>query len=228
MGEMIGNIAHQWRQPLNTAALLVQEMQLDYEDGKLDDAAVRAFSSQLLGVIDRMSVTIDDFRDFFQPNRAVVDFSVEEAVLTSLSFVEPAFRSLGIRLEVQKTNSGRLRGHPNEFSQVLLNILNNAKDALAGKDMEDKAVVVGLATVDGRQQITITDSGGGIPDEVLPKIFDPYFTTKGPGAGTGIGLFMSKTIVERNMGGQLLVRNARLGRARGAEFTLDLPSADPS
>ncbi|MEI8095439.1 MAG: ATP-binding protein [Spirochaetales bacterium] len=225
MGEMIGNIAHQWRQPLNTTALLVQEMQLDFDDGKLDKATMDDFSSRLLTVIEAMSSTIDDFRDFFKPNREKVLFSVEHAVETALSFVGPAFKESSIDLVLTKDNPGQLQGYPNELSQVLLNILNNAKDAVAQAQPSRRVVRVCLSAEPGQQIITISDSGGGIPAKVLPKIFDPYFTTKAPGQGTGIGLFMSRTIVERNMGGRLLVSNITLDdQTAGAEFRLELPS----
>jgi signal transduction histidine kinase len=222
MGEMIGNIAHQWRQPLNTLALLVQELEFEFEDRTLDSAGVRDFAAQMLGVIDRMSTTIDDFRDFFKPNKEKVTFSVEATVLTTLSFVEAAFKSHSIEIRVEKENPGVLLGYPNEFSQVLLNILNNAKDVLVDRNPEQKVVRIRIGTLEGHQVVAVADSGGGIAPAVLPKIFDPYFTTKGPGKGTGIGLFMSRTIIERNMGGRLSVRNTTFGPGlTGAEFILE-------
>jgi|GEM_PF-4463639 signal transduction histidine kinase len=223
MGEMIGNIAHQWRQPLNTAALLVQELQMRCYEDQLDRPAVDKFADDLLGVIDQMSSTIDDFRDFFKPNKAKVEFSVEAAVLTALSFVEPAFKNHSIRVVVETANPGMLSGYPNEFSQVVLNILNNAQDVLVNAPADRRAVRLRLGRKEGRPTVSIADSGGGIPDAIVEKIFDPYFTTKGPGKGTGIGLFLCKTIIERNMGGRILVRNTEIEPGlRGAEFTLEL------
>lgn len=223
MGEMIGNIAHQWRQPLNTVALLVQELEVKALDGPLDGASVAEFSAQTLAVLDRMSTTIDDFRDFFRPNKAKVPFAVEPLVTTALSFVEPAFKNHSIEVILENLHPGTLVGYPNELSQVLLNILNNARDALIEGNQARKAVRIRLQTLGNRTTITIADSGGGIPPDILPKIFDPYFSTKGPSKGTGLGLFMCQVIVERNMGGRISARNIEFEPGvMGAEFLLEL------
>lgn len=223
MGEMIGNIAHQWRQPLNTAALLVQDLQLDYRDGALTAAGVDVFVEQMLAVIDKMSTTIDDFRDFFRPNRAKVEFALEAEVASALSFVEPAFKSASITVQLELGKGMTVLGYPNELAQVLLNLFNNARDVLAERNPERKVVRVRLERRRGHAQLSVVDSGGGIDEAILPKIFDPYFTTKGPRSGTGIGLFLSRTIVERNLGGSLIVRNLNWGDGlRGAEFVIEL------
>lgn len=223
MGEMIGNIAHQWRQPLNTAALMVQELQMRFDEDGLDRGTMDKFVGDLLAVIDKMSTTIDDFRDFFKPNKAKVEFSVEAAVMTTLSFVESAFKNHSIRVVVESSDPGALVGYPNEFSQVVLNILNNAQDVLIETQPAEKVVRLRLGRVGERHRVSIADSGGGIPDSIIGKIFDPYFTTKGPGKGTGIGLFLCKTIIERNMGGRILMRNTAIEPGLwGAEFTLEL------
>jgi signal transduction histidine kinase len=114
-------------------------------------------------------------------------------------------------------------GYPNEVSQVLLNILNNAKDVLDDRAPARRLVRVRVESFETRQRISIADSGGGIPEDQLPKVFDPYFTTKGPGNGTGLGLFMCKTIVERNMGGRIFARNIELEPGVfGAEFVVEI------
>jgi len=223
MGEMIGNIAHQWRQPLNTVALLVQDLELQALEGPLDFRTIQEFSSQTMAVVDTMSTTIDDFRDFFRPNKEKVAFSTEAMTLLALSFVEPAFKHKSIEVVVEKISPGTMFGYPNELSQVLLNILNNARDVFDERQPARRLVRVRMESVDQRQRISIADSGGGIPDDVLPKVFDPYFTTKGPGTGTGLGLFMCKTIVERNMGGRITARNIDLEPGvRGAEFMVEI------
>jgi len=223
MGEMIGNIAHQWRQPLNVVALHVQELQMRFDEGSLDGSGMGRFTEDVLSVVEKMSTTIDDFRDFFNPNKEKVEFSVETAVATTLSFVESAFKNHSIHLVLEKDAPGMVWGYPNEFSQVVLNILNNAQDILNERNPPRKIVRVRLGTVHGRQQVSIADTGGGIPKVIFGKIFDPYFTTKGPGKGTGIGLFLCKTIIERNMGGRITVRNTDLEPGlTGAEFTVEI------
>lgn len=222
MGEMIGNIAHQWRQPLNVVALMVQELQMRYADGRLDSSGMDSFAEEILTVVERMSSTIDDFRDFFKPNKDKVSFSLDASVMTTLSFVDSSFKNHSINLVVDSDSPGTLVGYPNEVSQVLLNILNNAQDVLTTTNPPRKEVRIRLWSVDGHPRVSITDSGGGVPEAILDKIFDPYFTTKGPGKGTGIGLFMSKTIIERNMGGRISVRNVEWEPGmQGAEFTLE-------
>lgn len=224
MGEMIGNIAHQWRQPLNTVALLVQELELKAWDGPLDRSAIGEFSTQTLAVIDRMSTTIDDFRDFFRPNKAKVVFALEPLVTTALSFVEPAYKNHSIEILLENSQPATVFGYPNELSQVLLNVLNNARDALIERRALRKAVRIRVLTRGAWTVISVADSGGGIPPEVLPKIFDPYFSTKGPAKGTGLGLFMCQMIVERNMGGRISARNLEFEPGiPGAEFQIELP-----
>jgi len=220
MGEMIGNIAHQWRQPLNTAALYVQDLEMAYQAGEVDGKYVAGFSNNMMDVIQTMSNTIDDFRDFFRPNRSLESFSVEESVMKAVSFLAPSFKHQNIRLEFHIGTAGRLVGSANEYSQVVLNLLNNARDQLLRSNGE-RLVDIALDSADGHQIVRISDTGGGIPEPIIGRIFDPYFSTKGPTSGTGIGLFMSRTIIETNMGGKLQVRNVELiPGVPGAEFTI--------
>lgn len=222
MGEMIGNIAHQWRQPLHVVALLVQDLQMRFADGHLDQKGIDAFADDVLAVVDSMSATIDDFRDFFKPNKVATAFSLDSAVMTSLSFLEPSFRNHSIETVVDRVSVGTLVGYPNEFSQVILNILNNAQDVLNATNPSRKLVRIRLWSAGGRPRVSVADTGGGVPQDIVDRIFDPYFTTKAPGKGTGIGLFMCKTIVERNMGGRITVGRAEiLPGLPGAEFTLE-------
>jgi len=135
-----------------------------------------------------------------------------------LSLVGGSFQNLQIRVEVNTGTDPVITGYPNEFSQVILNILNNAKDALVARAPVEPAISITLHEELGRTVVIIRDNAGGIPEEILDKIFDPYFTTKGPEQGTGLGLFMAKTIIETNMGGQLTVANT----GDGAEFRIEV------
>jgi len=219
LGEMISNIAHQWRQPLNELGLIVQELPMMYEKGNLDRDYLKASVAKFMKLLSHTSRTIDDFRNFFKPDKEKVTFKVQEAVEKTLSLVEESFRQLRITITVTAAGEPVINGHPNEFSQVILNILFNARDAfLARKDDRPRAIAIEIFSEGGRGVVTVADNAGGIPEEILDKIFDPYFTTRGPNQGTGIGLYMSKIIIEKNMPGRLSVRNT----AEGAEFRIEV------
>jgi C4-dicarboxylate-specific signal transduction histidine kinase len=143
---------------------------------------------------------------------------VTEATAGTLSLVEDSFRDWNIAVEVVTKDDPIIYGYQNEFGQVLLNILNNARDVLTERGTEDPRVTITIDSEDSRAVLTVADNAGGIPEEIMDKIFDPYFTTKGPQQGTGVGLFMSKSIIEKNMGGRLSARNT----ADGAEFRIEV------
>lgn len=218
LGEMIGNIAHQWRQPLNTLGLLVQQAPLFYDLGEVDKEFLDDLSKRSMEVIHHMSQTIDDFRNFFKPNKEKVVFKVKEVVASTISLMEGSFQGQHINVNVQITGDPVIFGFPNEFSQVLINILANARDVLIERNIPTPQIKVTVGTEEGKGVVTISDNAGGISEEIIHKIFDPYFTTKGPQAGTGVGLFMSSTIIRKNMGGQLTVRNI----PGGAEFKIEI------
>jgi len=218
LGEMIGNIAHQWRQPLNTLALLVQELAWYFDHDKFSRDYLVASVTRAMQVINHMSRTIDGFRNFFEPDKEKVDFRVAEVLAQAVAIVEAAFSDVKPAILVEADADIILNGCANEFSQVLLNILVNAKDALIDRKVPEPHVTVRLFRERGRVVLTIGDNAGGIPATIIDKIFDPYFTTKGPDRGTGIGLFMSKTIIEKNLHGTLSVRNT----PEGAEFRIEV------
>jgi len=218
LGEMIGNIAHQWRQPLNTLALIVQELPWYYDHGQFSKEYLDANVTRAMQVINHMSKTIDGFRNFFEPNKERLSFRVSDVLAQTISMVEAAFHELRLEIEVQAEPDIFVDGNPNEFSQVILNILMNAKDALLERKVDTPKVVVRLFQEAAKAVLTVSDNAGGIPLDIIDKIFDPYFTTKGPDQGTGIGLFMSKTIIEKNMNGTLSARNTETG----AEFRIEV------
>jgi len=218
MGEMIGNIAHQWRQPLNNLGLIVQQLPLFYKFGELTQESLDESVMQSMNIILHMSKTIDDFRNYFRPDKEKVEFKVRETIDTTLSLIKDTFKNHHISIEVVAKNDPIIHGYRNEFAQVLLNILNNARDILTERATDNPKVMITASSEGGRAVVTITDNAGGIPEEIMGKIFDPYFTTKGPQEGTGVGLFMSKTIIEKNMGGKLTGRNI----ANGAEFRIEV------
>ncbi len=219
MGEMISNIAHQWRQPLNSVGMIVQDLLLEYETGKFDRGYLEDSVAKAMESIFHMSQTIDDFRDFFKPDKKMVSFKVRQIVVKTLSLVQENFKSLGIKVEVNARDDASITGYPNEYSQVILNILLNARDAFEERK-KDKPRVVTITQFkeNDRAVVTIADNAGGVPEEIMDKIFEPYFTTKGPDKGTGVGLYMSNTIIRRSMHGYLTVRNIE----GGAEFRIEV------
>jgi C4-dicarboxylate-specific signal transduction histidine kinase len=173
---------------------------------------------QSMKLIQHMSKTIDDFSNFFRPDKEMAEFRVSEAIKNVLLLIEDSFKSQKIHIEVTAKHDPAINGYPNEYAQVLLNILNNARDALIEKEIEDPMVSISVFAEGDRAVVTISDNAGGIPEEIMSKIFAPYFTTKGPQSGTGVGLYMSKTIIEKNMDGRLMVCNI----ADGAEFRIEV------
>jgi PAS domain S-box-containing protein len=219
MGEMIGNIAHQWRQPLNALGLLLENVKDAYEYDELDRESLGNSVADGKRLIQKMSSTIDDFRNFFRPHLVKSAFGLRETAEETVRLVEASYLNHNIRIGNRVPADIRASGHANEFSQVLLNLLSNAKDVLV-----ERRVAAGRVEVDARPEagfavLTVADNGGGIPPEVLPKIFDAYYTTKE--SGTGIGLYMSKLIVE-HMGGTITAAEGE----EGAVFTIRLPLAE--
>ena len=219
MGEMIGNIAHQWRQPLNALSLVLQNINFAYEMDDLNEEFMNKSIEKANLLTNTMSKTIDDFRNFFKPNKQEVEFFLSDAVKNAISLIESTFQHHNITVESKINDDVNIKGFPNEFSQVIVNILNNAKDAIIENKISSGNVLINVEKIENNAVISIMDNAGGIPDNILEKIFNPYFTTKEEGKGTGIGLYMSKTIIETNMNGKLEVENIE----NGAKFTIIIP-----
>lgn len=216
MGEMLGNIAHQWRQPLNAIGILVQNLMEHEKAGQLDRAYLEKTVIKTMDLILHMSRTIDDFRNFFKTDKERTMFSLKSVVEKALSFVSASYADHGINSQLICDEDISVSGYPNEFSQALLNIFNNALEIFKERLTVNPRVTACIRRENKHTKITITDNAGGIPSGILNKIFEPFFTTKE--MGTGIGLYMAKTIIEKNMGGKLVARNTD----DGAEFLIEL------
>ena len=219
MGEMIGNIAHQWRQPLNALSLVLQNINFAYEMDDLSEEFMHKSMDKANLLTNTMSKTIDDFRNFFKPNKQEVEFFISDAIKNAISLIESTFQHHNITIESKINDDANIKGFPNEFSQVVLNILNNAKDAIIENNIGSGKVLINVEKIDNKATISVIDNAGGIPNNILEKVFNPYFTTKEEGKGTGIGLYMSKNIIETNMNGKLLVENIE----NGAKFVIIVP-----
>ncbi len=214
MGEMIGNIAHQWRQPLNAIGIIIQNIMGAYEFNKLDIEYLNTAVEKSLQILKHMSQTIDDFRNFFKPNKEKELFSLMETIRKTVSFLMVSFQEYNINIEIKIEKDIKIMGYQNEYNQVILNIINNAKDVIIERKIPDPEIIIKLFEQNNKSAVSIYDNAGGIEENIIEKIFDPYFTTKEK--GTGIGLYMSKMIIEKNMGGRLTVRNTK----NGVEFLI--------
>jgi PAS domain S-box-containing protein len=218
MGEMINFIAHQWRQPLNTLGLYLQELPVVYDTQGFSKEYLETIIHESMQLILHMSRTIDDFRDYFRSDKEKESFSVNQVIVKTLSLIEKIFNDQRIYIALQTDGDPVINGYPNEYAQVLMNIMMNSRDAIVERKAVDGRILIRSFAEGGKVVVTVTDNAGGIANEIVDKLFDPYFTTKGPDAGTGIGLFMSKTIIEENMGGKLTFQN----RGSGAEFRIEV------
>ena len=236
IGEMIANIAHQWRQPLgaiNAALISVRsKLGLDYFDleSKKGREECRQFLDETFCDIDEyvqlLSTTIDDFRNFFKPQKEQREYDISEVVQKSVKLLKANFHNSRIEI-VDESRSIRLYGYSNELAQVLINLLNNARDALENRnDRTRKLILISTKKENDHVKLSVQDSGGGVCEEIMDKIFEPYFTTKHSSQGTGIGLYMVQEII-RHMHGSIKVENKTFSydgeEYRGACFEIIIP-----
>ena len=220
MGEMIENIGHQWRQPLNSLSALFSRILISYKKGSLNESVVSNSTKQASRIILQMSETINDFRDFFRVDKEFVECKVSEVIDKALNIIEPTIRTKNIILNIYSKHDTIFSCLKNELAQVLVNILANAIDAITLNHIERGEISISIEDQNGDVVIAIDDNAGGLPETLIDKIFEPYFTTKESSGGTGIGLYMSKIIVEQHMKGKLEVENGLLG----ASFKIIIPN----
>lgn len=235
VGEMLGAIAHQWRQPLNTLSTYISSLQAAHYNNKLSKVFVDKLITGANQQIQFMSKTIDDFRNFSKPSKSKGAVDVFKVIINAVKLMEAQVKHAGITLTVvNKTGESSLMffGYQNEFVHVLVNILVNAKDAILQRaqdvgETDFSNTIKVIITHDQKSIILeVSDNGCGIPEDLMPRIFNPYFTTKGSASGSGLGLYMSKMIVEKDMNGSLVAENT----GTGAKFLIKLNkiSADSS
>ena len=200
--------------------MLIANLQFAQMDNDLSTEFMDKSANTANRLIQKMSSTINDFRNFFSPDKEKSAFSALQQIRQAVGLVEAAFKNSNISIVINAEKDCTLNGFPNEYSQVLLNLLSNAKEAIQAIETLPGLITISLTRETGMGVVKICDTGGGIPDTVLDKIFEPYFSTKN--MGTGIGLYMSKMIIERNMNGFISAHNVE----SGAEFIVSLPLAE--
>jgi signal transduction histidine kinase len=217
MGEMINNIAHQWRQPLNALGLVLGNLKDAQRFNELTPAYLENQCTEGWRYIENMSHTINDFRNFFSPSKSPEIFSLRDAIQQASTLVYASLKAHKIELDIDAPTDINITGFANEYAQVLLNLITNAKEAILARGDEGGTIVVQLREIDNSAQVIVIDNGGGIDEDIISRLFEPYFSTKE--GGTGIGLYMSKMIIENSMKGQISVRNI----PDGVEFRIVTP-----
>ena len=219
LGEMISNIAHQWRQPLSELSSILMFIKFKYSIGALDENTMEIKSKEADKVLEYMSHTIDDFRNFFMPKKEKEEFYLLKAVEIVINIISSTLANYNIKISISIDENIKTTTYLNEYKQVILNIINNAKDVLIEKNIHNPWIKIYAMEDNNYIVLYVEDNGGGILVEPKTKIFEPYFTTKEDSNGTGIGLYMSKIIVEKNMKGKLRVKNIN----NGALFAIYTP-----
>jgi signal transduction histidine kinase len=222
MGEMISMIAHQWRQPISVIAMAVNNIIVDIKLGSLDEKEVELCGKEILSETEYLSQTIEDFRNFFKPDKEKEQVSFKKIYDELYGIIGKSFEDHNIKIVLKGELNFSIITYKRELLQVFINIFNNAKDALIQSDVKEKSLSICVNVDEDVLHVSICDNAGGIKEELLDKIFEPYFSTKEEKNGTGLGLYMSKTIVEKHLLGKIWAQNRELG----ACFMIELPIDD--
>ncbi|WP_321314711.1 ATP-binding protein [Halarcobacter sp.] len=226
MGEMIGNIAHQWRQPLSVISTSASGIRVQNELGVLNDETLHNSVNGIVNSTKYLSQTIDDFMDFVKNDKSAVEFDIKENIEKNIEILKGSLKIHQINL-VLNCHKEYIKGFPNELTQVFINIVHNAKDALKEQNVKEKYIFIETNKTDKDVEIIIKDNANGIPNHIINKVFDPYFTTKNESNGTGLGLYMSYRIITESMKGNIKVENVEYNFNEktyiGAMFTISLP-----
>ena len=219
MGEMVDAIAHQWKQPISVLKMKIDMLEYDMNDNHIDKEYIKIYQKSSLVQLEHMINTLDEFRSFLRPDKIIETFYIKEALDSVLHLLKDDILSHLIQIEVRCDEGIKIDAIKNEFKHILINLINNAKDAFVENNIKTRAIIINVEQIEDDICIEIIDNAGGIPKEVITNIFDANFTTKGSN-GTGVGLYLSKLIVEK-FNGKIQVKNID----KGACFMLRLPSS---
>ena len=219
MGEMISMIAHQWRQPLTVIGMNANNILVDAALEELNEDRLTAASNSILKQIEHLSQTIDDFRNYFRPNKEKEITTVEDVINGALSIVNKTLSSNDIEVVCLFSETSEISLLKRELIQVLINIINNAKDSMIASSQSEKKLLIKTHESSNKITIEVCDNGNGIKEKNMHAIFEPYFSTKNEKTGTGLGLYMSKTIMEKHLNGTIIATNVATG---GACFSLNI------
>ncbi len=227
MGEMIGNIAHQWRQPLSVISTASSGMLVQKEFDILSDEEFTKNCEAINRNAQYLSKTIDDFKNFIKKESVKEKYSLEDTINSTLQIIEGTLKNNEIKVILELEDDINIIGYGNELTQCLINIFNNAKDVLVDINSEDRFIFIKTKLENDKAIICIQDTAGGIPEDILPKIFEPYFTTKHQSQGTGLGLHMTYNLIVDGMGGNIVAKNSNIDynskQYTGAKFLITLP-----
>ncbi len=215
LGEMINMIAHQWRQPLTAISTAAINIKTKQELGILNDATLNSILDGILSHTQKMSGTINDFLNFFKPSKSKEYFNIQTAYEEAMKLINAQLSARGIKMKVEIENDRQVYGFKNELEQVFINVLSNARDAFEeDKSDRERLITVECVAKEGKIVIEISDNAGGVDEAAFDRVFEPYFTTKESSKGTGIGLYMSKTILQKSFGGDMRIENIYDGDMR--------------
>jgi signal transduction histidine kinase len=207
MGDMLSMIAHQWRQPLNQMSYVLMNIQASYEHNELTKDYLNEKINEGNNLLEFMSTTIDDFKNYFRPDKEKEFVLVSDVILSAVNFMKKSLEMDGVEIVLEQDGRELTHIYKNEFIQVVLNLIKNAKDALVQNRIYKPKIIIKSKSLKDSLIVSVCDNGGGIEDEIIEEIFKPYFSTKDKKQGTGLGLYMSKMIIEEHIGGRLSVSN---------------------
>ena len=230
MGEMMGNIAHQWRQPLSTITMSSANMRASVElEEELTGDDIVGFTKNIEDQCQYLSKTINDFRHFFMPNKEKNEFNLKDTIDRTIQLVSASLKTHEIKV-IEDVSDIKIEAFENELTQALLNIIKNAKDILLTLESTRRLIFIKVYEKDNMAYIEIKDSGGGVSKDIIDRVFEPYFTTKHKDQGTGIGLYMTESIITKHLNGKIYVKNVEFEYEResykGAKFTVEIPLTD--
>ncbi|EJF07755.1 signal transduction histidine kinase [Thiovulum sp. ES] len=218
IGEVLSSVAHHWRQPLNQLTLLIEDLNDGYKYGDLNQEYFEKNSEDMVKIVNYMSKTIDNFRDFFAPNEQETIFPVAEAIENALELYDLSIKHDSINIELDVDSNLKIKGFVNEFSRVVVSLVENSHDAILRNNIELPKIKISVTQKNDLVNVKIIDNAGGVSEEFIEKVFDPYSTIKNQTKGTGLGLFFCKVVVESHMNGNIGIENFENGIAVEMSF----------